>query len=444
MLESQVNSAIVDHVFKKNELVSDRQLAYRKGLSTETMLIHLTEKWRNLIDSNMKIAVAFIDFKKAFDSVSHTILERKLECDFGLSGSLLSWVSSYLRGRRQYTAVNDSPSDMLPVTFGIPQGSVLGTTLFVLFTNDLLSSIDNGEIYMYADDTTVFAVRVSADEAIAKLNTALKELYKWCLCNKLTFHPKKSEFMLLGRGTLVGPVAPVFVGDSQLKQVCKTRLLGVTIDDKLCWTDHILELKKNFVSKLNLLKNSRFLPAKVLSTMYFRIILPSITHGLIVWGGCSNLENFNSLERLHCRAARIIYNLPRDMSSSDVLDRVKWPSIFRQYKVALFKFMHKGYHSNLPKISSHNVVKRECNYSSRALNKLDVPRFNTRYMKDSIKYRGAVLWNTMTAKHKDLAQSSSFGSLKKKLNNLVAFRDFAFSITSAPTSNFRRDGFIYY
>lgn len=177
--------------------------------------------------------------------------------------------------------------------------------------------------------------------------------------------------------------------------------------------------------------------------MYFRIILPSITHGLIVWGGCSNLENFNSLERLHCRAARITYNLPRDMSSSDVLDRVKWPSIFRQYKVALFKFMHKGYHSNLPKISSHIVVKRECNYSSRASNKLDVPRFNTRYMKDSIKYRGAVLWNAMTAKHKDLAQSSSFGLLKKKLNNLVAFRDSDFSITSAQTSNFRRDGFIY-
>ena len=172
--------------------------------------------------------------------------------------------------------------------------------------------------------------------------------------------------------------------------------------------------------------------------------MPSITHGLIVWGGCSNLENFNSLERFYCRAARIIYNLPRDMSSSDVLDRVKWPSIFRQYKVALFKFMHKGYHSNLPKISSHIVVKRQCNYSSRASNKLDVPRFNTRYMKDSIKYRGAVLWNAMTAKHKDLAQSSSFGSLKKKLNNLVAFRDFDFSITSARTSNFRRDGFIYY
>ena len=215
--------------------------------------------------------------------------------------------------------------------------------------------------------------------------------------------------MLLGRGTHVGPVAPVFVGDSQLKQVCKTRLLGVTIDDKLRWTDHILELKKNFVNKLNLLKNSRFLPAKVLSTMYFRIILLSITHGLMVWGGCSNLENFNSLERLHCIAARIIYNLPRDMSSSDVLDRVKWPSIFRQYKVALFKFMHKGYHFNLPKISSHIIVKRECNYSSRASNKLDVPRFNTRYMEDSIMYRGAVLWNAMTAKHGDLAQSSSFG-----------------------------------
>ena len=105
--------------------------------------------------------------------------------------------------------------------------------------------------------------------------------------------------------------------------------------------------------------------------------------------------------------------------------------------------MHKGYHFNLLQISSHIIVKRECNYSSRASNKLDVPRFNIRYMKDSIKYRGVVLWNAMTAKHTDIAQSSSFGSLKKKLNNLVAFRDFHFSITSAQTSNFRWDGFIY-
>ena len=87
-------------------------------------------------------------------------------------------------------------------------------------------------------------------------------------------------------------------------------------------------------------------------------------------------------------------------------------------------------------------MKRECNYSSRASNKLDVPRFNIRYMKDSIKCRGAALW-TMTVKYKDLAQSSSFGSLKKKLNNLTAFRDFDFSIISAQTSNFRRDGLYY-
>ena len=175
---------------------------------------------------------------------------RVSDSDFGLGGSLLSWVSSYLRGRRQYTAVNDSLSDILPVTFGIPQGLVLGPTLFVLFTNDLLSSIDNGEVYMYADDTTIFTIGVSADEAIAKLNTALKELYKWCLCNKLTFHPKKSEFMLLGRGTHVGPVAPIFVGDLQLKQVCKTRLLCVTIDDKLCWTDHNWNLKRTLLVSL--------------------------------------------------------------------------------------------------------------------------------------------------------------------------------------------------
>ena len=136
-MESEVNDTLVRHVFKDNNLVSNKQWAYRTGYSTELLLTHLTETWRTAIDSGKAVAVAFIDFKKAFDSVSHDILETKLNLDFGITGTLLDWLKSYLHGRQQFTVLNGVKSERSRVSFGIPQGSVLGPTLFTLFTNDL-------------------------------------------------------------------------------------------------------------------------------------------------------------------------------------------------------------------------------------------------------------------------------------------------------------------
>ena len=126
ILESEINSTLVQHIFKSNNLASDRQWAYRAGYSTELLLIHLTESWRRAVDSGMVVAAAFVDFKKAFDSVSHDILLKKLNCEFGVNGSLLDLIRNYLSGRQQFTVLNGVKSDLLPESMGIPQGSVLG------------------------------------------------------------------------------------------------------------------------------------------------------------------------------------------------------------------------------------------------------------------------------------------------------------------------------
>ena len=112
--------------------------------------------------------MACVDFKKAFDSVSHTILGEKLKNRFGFEGNLLAWIKSYMNERKPFTIVNGSASTTMPIKFGIPQGSVLGRTLFVLFTNDLPSRITAATTYMYADDTTLFCIGGTVDEVIGQ------------------------------------------------------------------------------------------------------------------------------------------------------------------------------------------------------------------------------------------------------------------------------------
>ena len=223
------------------------------------LLTQLTETWREAVDAGFGEAVAFVDFKKAFDSVSHAILETKLERDFGISGPLLNWLKSYLKERQQFTVVNGSTSEMLRVSFGIPQGSVLGPTLFTLFTKDLSSSVSSGSVYMFADDTTVYCMSDTAENSIAQLNTVLRELNEWCLINRLTPHLSKSEAMLISRRNCPVNIPPIFIANSTIEWVSKSRLLGMTVDEKLAWTPHMLELKKSFAKKLRLLINkSRF------------------------------------------------------------------------------------------------------------------------------------------------------------------------------------------
>ena len=126
----------------------------------------------------------------------HDILLTKLNREFGVTGSLLDLIRNYLSGRQQFTVLNGVKSELLPVSMGIPQGSDLGPTLFVLFTNDSPSSVLTGSVYTYADDTTVSCIGETADLAIARLNKALREFYNWCLNKRLTPHPTKTEVIL--------------------------------------------------------------------------------------------------------------------------------------------------------------------------------------------------------------------------------------------------------
>ena len=220
------------------------------------MLVHLSETWRKAVNQNKVVAVASIDFRKAFDCVSQTTLLHKLRHQFGIQGPLFSWLTDYLSDQTQFSVVNGQHSNVANVRCGIPQGSILGPTLFVLYTNDLPSSVSSGSLFMYADDTTVYCIGDNVDNAVMSLNAALTDLNRWCQNNSLTPHSRKSESMLLTKKTVIGPLNLVYTGRDRIDWVNHTRLLLITIDDRLSWSKLLIDVKKSFVNKLNLIKGS--------------------------------------------------------------------------------------------------------------------------------------------------------------------------------------------
>ena len=250
--------------------------------------------------------------------------------------------------------------------------------------------------------------------------------------------------MILHRGAFIGPLQGLKLGSHVIKWISNSRLLGVTIDDRLNWSKHVTEVKKGFVNKLNMLKRSRFLPKSMLLDLYFRIIIPSVTYALPVWGGLTNKEGFEALEALHCRAARIIFELPWDMPKVDVMDKVKWPSLSSMYKKSLAKLMYKVYNNMTPEamlgiIDNNNH--RNKRHQLRHQLKLNVPRFSTYYMRNSIARRGALVWNSLVPEINDnidnVKKFAKMASKSKSLKNLD------FNCISPQTLNYMDEDFKY-
>ena len=154
------------------------------------------------------------------------------------------WIATFPIESSSRRYINGKESSKMCVRWGVPQGSVLGPTLFTLFTDDLPSSIKSGDTFMYADDTTVFCIGSSHDVACNLLNCALEELFTWCVNNRLTPHPGKCEVMLLSKARLIGPLPAIYIGKSIIEFKATARLLGVTLDQNLSWIPHLKEVHR--------------------------------------------------------------------------------------------------------------------------------------------------------------------------------------------------------
>ena len=400
LLEKVVCNSFDDHMIS-NGILTDRQWGFRRGYSTESLLLHLTESWGSALDRGHKVGVLFIDFRKAFDCVDHIILSEKLKA-VGLASDMWKWINDYLSNRMQGTSVNKSRSDRNPIRVGVPQGSLLGPRLFASYVNDLPDSIASGEVYMYADDTTIYVVGNTVDDITTELQAVLDQVNSWCLSNRLIVHEGKSEAMILSTTPFVGPLKHLKWGEDTIQYVSSTNCLGVTIDDKLSWSQHITLARSAFNAKVKMLRRINFLSTSILETFYYKIVIPSVLYGIVIWGSG---PKFKDLEMIHIRAARLIHKIPTSFKDSDILSKVGWMPLEYFYK---FTITYNAYYNlGLREINSL-ITKNSNSYNLRKSLNVVLNRPKMELGRRSFVHRSAIAWNALPDNLKDSSNLSTF------------------------------------
>ena len=236
ILENIFNSRIMNFLNAKQVLYF-RQYGFRKNMSTSMAIMDLVEEITNAMDKGKLTIGVFIDLKKAFDTVDHRILVDKLD-HYGVRGVAKEWLSSYLGNRKQYVCFNGMNSSYSTVTCGVPQGSILGPTLFIMYVNDLYNVSSYLKSILFADDTSFFFEGSDLLEMCTNVSTEMNKLYTWFKVNKLSLNLSKTNFMVFGQ-----PNAPceykISIDNIKIEQVNCIKFLGIYIDCKLTWSQHV-------------------------------------------------------------------------------------------------------------------------------------------------------------------------------------------------------------
>ncbi len=234
-----------------NNLLHPNQHGFRENHSCQTALTSLVDTWLNNIEANKYSGAVFVDFMKAFDTISHELLLRKLKL-YGLSANTIELLSSYLSHREQITVANNKASSTQTITHGVPQGSVLGPLLFSIYINDLPLAI-TGACEMFADDTTIHSSDADLHKLTASLQESLNCLQKWSELNHMAIHPTKSKAMLITtrqkRQNLKSTPFTLYFGNQPIQEEENHTVLGVTIDNNLTWSKHISAISKTISKK---------------------------------------------------------------------------------------------------------------------------------------------------------------------------------------------------
>ena len=305
ILEKLVYNRLVKYL-EKYDILSSNQYGFRKNHSTFHALVHLYEKISAAIDSKQIALGLFIGLCKAFETVNHEILSKKLEF-FGIRGLALEWFRSYLSGRLQQVQYDGQTSMPKVIRCGVPQGSILGPLLFLIYINDLCQVSNILDVILFADDTNIFYSYKDPNFLNTIVNTELDKLSSWFQANRLSINVKKSNFVIFKSAQNRQNLDfSFFIDNNQIDRVEEVVFLGVILDQNLNWKSHIHNVARKISKSFGIIYKASFcLNEASLRTLYFSLVYPYLCYCVGVWGSTypSNLKRVVTLQK---RAIRII------------------------------------------------------------------------------------------------------------------------------------------
>ena len=310
LLEKCVQKHLV-HFLNENNIITASQSGFTSGDSTIYQLLNIYDDFVSALDRNIPTQAIFFDISKAFDRVWHRGLVHKLDA-VGIRGSLLKWFESYLKNRTQAVVIKGSKSNFLNVQAGVPQGSVLGPTLFLIYINDLSNSIES-TIKLFADDTSMYLSLADNPNRTRILNSDMTKISTWAKKWKVTFNCQKTELVNVCRRNVILDNQLIF--DSSVLQPSIThKHLGLTIQGNCKWDSHVTSLVAKCRPLVSCLKSYKYrLNRKSLEIMYKSFILPHFDYADVVWDNLTQLQ-IESLEQIQLEALRIIIGTVRGTS----------------------------------------------------------------------------------------------------------------------------------
>lgn len=312
ILERVVHKRLYHYLVTHN-LLSQSQYGFQANISTEHAILELQNRIVTDLARKHWCSGIFIDLSKAFDSLNHEILLNKLN-HLGVRGKSLTWFKSYLSERCQYVEINCSKSNNLNITCGVPQGSILGPLLFLVYINDLSDNIGDSNCILFADDTTILFSEENFNDLEHKMSENLKVIYKWLCLNKLSLNIGKTNYVIFHCPQRKLPHKPsVKIADKEIEMVNDTKFLGVYIDNHLNWKKHckVTATKCGRVASI-LYRLKHSLEPKILTTIYHSLFLPHLLYGLTAWGNCISSE----LKRIRVLQKKVIRTITKSKYNS--------------------------------------------------------------------------------------------------------------------------------
>ena len=398
LFEKLISKRLIKYLNKYN-IINDNQFGFRPSHSTTHAITNINEYILNNIESNKHIISIFLDLSKAFDCVNHTILLDKLyQC--GIRGTSYRLFQSYLSGRVQYTTIKDCKSDAQLIKCGVPQGSILGPLLFLIYINDLCEASDF-KVSLYADDTCLLMSHKNLHTLVQCCNNELVKIDNWFRANELTANiVKASKFMVTyGKRNHTDSNIQIKMGDLYLERVNQIKYLGVTLDDQFTWKAHIQYVRKKLSSSCGILSKLRhYIDVETLKKVYFALFQSHLQYAIICWGS-ANKSDIQPLKIIQNRAMRYLYKASRYTRLDFIYLNLRILKLEDLFKLEISKLMHQHYNNKLPNLFSEYFleVRKSHQRNTRAAKSLNyVPiRCKKKTSERSVKYIGPKEWNNL-------------------------------------------------